>query len=254
MSTSRFTDTDAVEELAAWWHEATGGNADTPVTGGDLVNVVRSVLDRARPTRLPQFACPECGHDQAQHYGQRRKEGFPTPRLCRADSANGRTCRCRYTLPQIAADTSVEGSYRALPRMRLIRLSGRRALRDAAIGSAASVYDLIREEAAGLVKEVFWCVLLDGRNRVIDIDEVAVGSLTATLVHPREVFTPAMYVAAAHVILVHNHPSGDPEPSAEDIALTKRLVQAGDVVGIRVLDHVVIGDERFRSFSECGLI
>lgn len=254
MSASHFTDTDAVEELAAWWHESTGGNIDASVNGVELVDVVRKMLHRIRPTNAPLLSCPECSHNMAEHYGRRHKQAFPTPRLCRADRANGRTCRCRYTVPQIAADAAADGSYRALPRMRLIRLSGRRHPRAEAVNSAGAVYDLLKEEAAGLVKEVFWTVLLDGRNRVIDIDEVAVGSLTATLVHAREVFTPAMYVGAAHIILAHNHPSGDAEPSSEDVALTSRLVQVGDVLGIKVLDHVVIGDGRFISLSERGLV
>ena len=253
MSASRFTDTDAVEELAAWWRESTGGNADAAVSGADLVDVVRLILDRVRPTHSPQFACPECGHDMAEHYGQRRKESYPSPRLCRGEKL-GRKCRCRYAMPQTVADAPVDNGYRALPRMRLLRLGGRRHPVNDPINSAARVYDLFKEEAAGLMKEVFWTVLLDGRNRVIDIDEVAVGSLTSTLVHPREVFTAAMHVGAAHVILVHNHPSGDAEPSAEDVALTKRLLEAGEVVGIKVLDHVVVGDDRFSSFSERGLI
>lgn len=253
MSASRFNDTDAVEELAAWWREATGGNADAEVNGADLVDVVRRILDRVRPTGHPQFSCPECGHDMGEHYGQRRKESYPSPRLCRGEKL-GRKCRCRHAMPQIAADASIGNSYRALPRMRLLRLGGRRHPFSDPVNTASIVYELLREEAAGLSKEVFWTVLLDGRNRVIDIDEVAVGTLTSTLVHPREVFTAAMHVGAVHIIVAHNHPSGDPDPSAEDVALTKRLAEAGEVVGIKILDHIVIGDDRYSSFSERGLI
>ena len=253
MSASHFTDTDAVEELAAWWQEATGGNADADVNGADLVDVVRRILDRVRPTGSPQLSCPECGHDMAEHYGQRCKESYPSPRLCRGEKL-GRKCRCRYAMPQIAADAPIGNGYRALPRMRLLRLGGRRHPFSEPVNTAARVYELLREEAAGLSKEVFWTVLLDGRNRVIDIDEVAVGTLTSTLVHPREVFTAAMHVGAVNIIVAHNHPSGDPDPSTEDIALTRRLAQAGEVVGIKILDHIVIGDDRFSSFSERGLI
>lgn len=77
---------------------------------------------------------------------------------------------------------------------------------------------------------------------------------SAALVHPREVFKAAILANAAALILVHNHPSGDPEPSAEDRAITERLKQAGELLGIRVLDHVVIGDDKFRSFAEEGLL
>ncbi len=254
MSASRFTDTDAIDELAVWWREATGGNADAEVSGADLTDFVRRLLDRVRPETTPLLSCPECSHDLGEHYGQRRRESHPTPRLCRATKDDGRGCRCRYTMPQIVADAPACGGYRALPRMRLMRMSGRRHPRQEPLSSAREVFDVFKEEAAGLTKEVFWTVLLDGRNRVIDIDETAVGSLTATLVHPREVFSSALYIGAAAVILAHNHPSGDPEPSPEDRALTTRLVQAGNIMGIRVLDHVVIGDGRYRSFSEQGLI
>ena len=93
-------------------------------------------------------------------------------------------------------------------------------------------------------------LLLDGKNRVQGEVNVSEGSLTAALVHPREVFAPAIRAAAAALVLVHNHPSGDPTPSAEDLAITQRLRQAGELVGIRVLDHVVIGRGRWASMAE----
>jgi DNA repair protein RadC len=83
---------------------------------------------------------------------------------------------------------------------------------------------------------------------------VAIGSLTAALVHAREVFKPAVLANAAAVILAHNHPSGDPEPSREDRELTERLVKAGRLLGITVLDHVIVGEERFYSFADQHLI
>ena len=105
-----------------------------------------------------------------------------------------------------------------------------------------------------LPKERFLTVLVDGKNRVIREDLVSEGILTASLVHPREVFAPAIRERAGGLILVHNHPSGDPEPSPEDIDVTQRLVAVGELVGIRVLDHVVIGEHRYVSFLERGLI
>jgi DNA repair protein RadC len=89
---------------------------------------------------------------------------------------------------------------------------------------------------------------------VIGFNLVAIGTLTSALVHPREVFKAAILANAAAIILVHNHPSGDPEPSAEDRALTSRLKEAGEILGIRILDHVVIGDGRFRSLASEGII
>ena len=104
----------------------------------------------------------------------------------------------------------------------------------------------------GLRREVFMVVLLDGKNAIIRDVTVSVGSLTLSVVHPREAFVPAVRESAAAVIFVHNHPSGDPEASPEDRSLTKRLVSVGEVMGIRVLDHVIIGDGRYVSFADLG--
>jgi DNA repair protein RadC len=101
-------------------------------------------------------------------------------------------------------------------------------------------------------KEHFMVLLLDSRNRVMSESQISQGTLTASLVHPREVFRPAVSAAAAAVVLVHNHPSGDPAPSAEDLRVTRRLVEAGEIVGIRVVDHVVVAEHGFYSFQENG--
>jgi len=101
-------------------------------------------------------------------------------------------------------------------------------------------------------EERFAVVLLDGRHRVLGDETVSRGTLTASLVHPREVFRPAIRHAAAAVVLVHNHPSGDPSPSDEDRRVTRRLAAAGELIGIRVVDHVVIGARAFHSFRDAG--
>jgi len=103
-------------------------------------------------------------------------------------------------------------------------------------------------------REHFFVVTLDARHRVIGEHLVSVGSLSSSIVHPREVFRPAIREAAGAVVLVHNHPSGDPRPSEEDVAVTRRLANASELIGIRVLDHVVIGDGRYASFREEGLV
>ncbi|BAL84113.1 putative DNA repair protein RadC homolog [Selenomonas ruminantium subsp. lactilytica TAM6421] len=103
-------------------------------------------------------------------------------------------------------------------------------------------------------KEHFAVLLLNTKNHILGMPEVSVGSLSASVVHPREVFRAAIDYAAASMILLHNHPSGDPTPSREDIAVTERMVKAGKIMDIPVLDHVVLGNERFTSFKEQGLI
>jgi len=103
-------------------------------------------------------------------------------------------------------------------------------------------------------QESFFALLLDGRHRLMGELQVSLGTLTASLVHPREVFREAIRAAAAAIVIVHNHPSGDPSPSEEDREVTMRLVEAGELVGIRVLDHVIISEGGYFSFSEGGLI
>ena len=117
------------------------------------------------------------------------------------------------------------------------------------------------KDAVGLVggrlrdkkKEHFLVLSLDTRNQLIKVSEISVGSLDASIVHPREVFKEAIAASAASVIFVHNHPSGDPEASADDIELTKRLAQAGEILGIDVLDHIIIGDKQHLSLKSKNL-
>jgi DNA repair protein RadC len=120
------------------------------------------------------------------------------------------------------------------------------------VRDAESVWAHFRGRLPQLDREAFYVLLLDGKNRVQAEVRVSEGSLTAALVHPREVFAPAIRDGAAALILVHNHPSGDPTPSAEDVALTERLRQVGDLVGVRILDHVVVGRGRWVSMAEAG--
>lgn len=102
-------------------------------------------------------------------------------------------------------------------------------------------------------KEMFLTLHLDGKNRIIAMDIVSVGSLNQSIVHPRHVFQTALISNAAAIICIHQHPSGDPTPSSEDISITKRLKEAGEIMGIRVLDHIIIGDD-YLSFVERGLM
>lgn len=103
-------------------------------------------------------------------------------------------------------------------------------------------------------KEMFLTLHLDGKNRIMAMDVVSIGSLNQSIVHPREVFKTACLSNAAALILIHQHPSGDPTPSAEDTAITRRLKEAGELMGIKVLDHIIIGDGEYCSFVETGLL
>jgi len=112
--------------------------------------------------------------------------------------------------------------------------------------------DYVMDELRYLKKEHFVCLFLNTKNHIIARETLSVGTLNASLVHPREVFRSAIQRSSASIICAHNHPSGDPTPSPEDISLTKRLVQAGELVGIEVLDHLIIGDGKFVSLKERG--
>ena len=103
-------------------------------------------------------------------------------------------------------------------------------------------------------KEHFLCLHMDGKNRIICMDRVSIGSLSQSIVHVREVMKSVLLSSAASTVLIHNHPSGDPSPSSEDISITRRLKEAGDLIGIPVLDHIIIGDDRYVSFVERGLL
>lgn len=131
---------------------------------------------------------------------------------------------------------------------------GRRALeaeqRRDVIGAPEDVFRIVGPRLLGVQQEVFFAIGIDIRNQLLDVVEVARGPVHGVEVHPREVFRPLVRMAAAGAILAHNHPSGDPTPSAADERLTERLREVGDLVGIPIIDHVVIGDAGFRSVAE----
>lgn len=122
------------------------------------------------------------------------------------------------------------------------------------VSSPEDVVSLMMPRLKYEQKENFCVILLDIKNHLLSIQTISVGSLTASVVHPREVFKAAVQQSAASMILIHNHPSGDPTPSREDIATTNRMVSAGKVMDIPVLDHIIIGNNRFISMKEKGLI
>ncbi|MGL6058834.1 MAG: JAB domain-containing protein [Culicoidibacterales bacterium] len=113
---------------------------------------------------------------------------------------------------------------------------------------------LMRMIIGGLDREVFAVVMLNTKNEPIAIERVAVGTLNSAMIHPREVFKAAILSTAASIIIGHNHPSGDATPSSDDIKTTKRLIEVGELVGIEVLDHIIIGEHGFCSMKESGCL
>ena len=150
------------------------------------------------------------------------------------------------------------GSSKAARIMAAVELGRRIAARPAPKGSRIEsdedVAMLFMEELRHKKKEFFKALLLDSKGKVISSETISVGELTSTIVHPREVFNQAVKKSAAAVVFVHNHPSGDPSPSREDIATTDRLVACGNILGIKVLDHIIIGDGRYISIKSTGKI
>ena len=119
------------------------------------------------------------------------------------------------------------------------------------LDSPQLVFEYLREKIGKEKKEHFTVIYLDTRNNLL-MDEVSIGTLSASLVHPREVFKKAILNNASHVVIAHNHPSGNPSPSEEDISTTKRLVEAGKILGIAVIDHIIVTQNAFVSLKEQG--
>jgi DNA repair protein RadC len=137
-------------------------------------------------------------------------------------------------------------------RLHLVCEAGEGDEPEPVLRTSPDVARVLRPLFDGIDREKFVVVLLDTKHRAIGVNTVSVGSLTASIVSPREVFKPAIVGNAAALLLAHNHPSGDPSPSAEDIELTKRLRDAGELLGIRVLDHVILGDGKHYGFVDAG--
>lgn len=122
------------------------------------------------------------------------------------------------------------------------------------VNSPMILANLVMDEMRFLNQEHFNIALLDTKNQILAIENISIGTLNASIVHPRDVFNVAITKSANSIILIHNHPSGDPEPSNEDINITHRLTEVGNLIGIKVLDHIIIGDNRYVSFKEKNLI
>lgn len=134
------------------------------------------------------------------------------------------------------------------------RISKARASSEFKIDSPESIADIYMEELRYLKKEVVKLLLLDTKGKIVGDVYVSTGSLSASIVHPREVFREAIVRSANKIIVIHNHPSGDPDPSEQDVEITKRLQEAGALMGIELLDHIIIGDGEFSSLRRMGYI
>lgn len=121
------------------------------------------------------------------------------------------------------------------------------------IGSPKDVYKIVSEYLDGVDREHLVLLTLDTKNKITSISTICIGSLNDSVVHPREVFKPAILSNAASIILAHNHPSGDTTPSKEDISITRRIKDGGDLLGIELLDHLIIGDD-YTSLKEKGIV
>jgi DNA repair protein RadC len=137
---------------------------------------------------------------------------------------------------------------------RLMMADKGRGMKKPRFKDSRQVYEYYMPRFFGLKKERFLCSLLDSKNRVFKETVISEGTLTSSLVHPREVFRYAIKEAAASVIFIHNHPSGDPSPSRDDIAITRRLMETGKIIDIRVIDHIIIGDGRYVSIIDEGFV
>lgn len=134
------------------------------------------------------------------------------------------------------------------------RIRGYRSNKKIKIGSPGDAADIIMDDMRYLKKEHLRVLFLDTKNQVIEAKDLSIGSLNASVVHPREIYSEAIRKSSSSIIICHNHPSGDPTPSQEDINITKRLNEVGKLVGIDLLDHLIIGDGCYISLKEKGII
>jgi len=184
----------------------------------------RSALDQAR--------------DLMQRFGSFRGIG---------SSSAGELCTCPGIGP--AKGARVYAALEIATRMVKERIS-----KGVPLHKSEEVFDYYYPRLRDVKREIFLVILLDSKNRIIKEEQISEGCLDVSVVHPREVFNTVIRQSAASVVFVHNHPSGDPSPSGEDIRLTQRLVEVGDLLGVKILDHIIIGEGEYVSFYDTGLL
>jgi DNA repair protein RadC len=210
-------------------------------------NTIFSEIQRDQAGALTALSCPQLislllGVDQETASGITNR--FPELRQSAALSADDLAKAAGLSLRRsILLQAAIELGSRALRPRRPVKR----------IASPADIHELLADEMDGLRQESFCVIMLSTKNDVLSREYVSIGLLNSSLVHSREVFRKAILVNAYAVILAHNHPSGDPTPSESDRDATEYLERAGELLGIKVLDHVIIGQDRFYSFKESGI-
>lgn len=143
-------------------------------------------------------------------------------------------------------------NYKVVREKTEVYYDGRKSLNKPS--DAARIFREYYEKNFEMDKEHFSVIMVDTKNKIIGINLVSIGTINQSLVHPREVFRPAVIASANSIFICHNHPSGNLSPSSEDIAITMRLKEAGKMLGIKVLDHIILGDDNYKSLLEDGII
>ncbi len=200
------------------------------------------------------------GYDHHHQFGLRRRVVNLARRIKAdepgADKLRAMAAALKLDLAFQSEPEAKPGQPLAAPvwRLQLVRDPNSPASSRTQITCPPDAVRLLRPALEVLDREHFVVMLLDTKNRVIGFNTVAIGTIDSALISPRETFKPALLANATAIIVAHNHPSGDPTPSPEDVAVTRSLVEAGKILGVEVLDHLVIGEERFVSLKERGLM
>ena len=199
----------------------------------ELLAILLGTGDRATGRSALEHA-----RDLIQCYGSLRGIGnAPAGEICKRPGIGEAKAARLYAALEIAKRMGEERISKGLP-----------------LHSSEDVFQHYHPRLRDVKRELFLVILLDSKNRIIREEQISEGSLDVSVVHPREVFNPVIRESAAAVVLVHNHPSGDPSPSPEDVRLTRRLVEVGNVLGVKILDHIIIGEGEYVSFHDRGLL
>ena len=231
--------------------------SDTRRVRASPTTVDANTQQREPPGRrgAPARTVPEVGPDAADLVGRICGPVLPATRLDVPTASLPRLSRATESELRRRLGLGETGARRLAAAFELgRRVEAARAGARPRIDGPAAAHRLLAPLARGLLRETFWALLLDARHTLLSCERVSEGTLTTSLVHPREVFGPALRAGAAAVLVAHNHPSGDPEPSPEDLEVTRRLARAGELLGVPLVDHLVLGQAAFVSLRDRGLV